>query len=129
MARLIDPLFKRRRLDLMMKETHPDFVHFEMDTYWVLHPGHDPVEWLRKYEGRWHLMHLKDMKKGVATGDLSGKGDVTTNVPLGAGQMEWAPILKTAEQVGVKFYFIEDESPFAADQIPKSLHFLEKIRW
>jgi sugar phosphate isomerase/epimerase len=116
-------------LDLLMKETDPDLVHFEMDTYWVLHPGHDPVAWLRKYQGRWHLMHLKDMKKGVATGDLSGKADVATNVPLGAGQMDWAAILKTAEQVGVKYYFIEDESPFAADQIAKSLRFLEKIRW
>jgi sugar phosphate isomerase/epimerase len=115
-------------LDLLMAETDPENVCFQMDVYWVVHPGRDPVELLRKYPGRWELMHIKDMRKGVK-GDLTGRGDVTTNVPLGTGQMDWAAILKEAEKVGIKYYFLEDESPWVGDQIPKSLRYLEELTW
>ena len=46
---------------------------YEMDVFWVVHPGQDPVKLLGKYGKRFELMHVKDMKKGVKTGDLSGK--------------------------------------------------------
>jgi sugar phosphate isomerase/epimerase len=116
-------------LDLMMKETKPDLVSFEMDTFWVVHPGHDPVKLLQQYGKRWELMHLKDMKKGVKTGVLTGKSDVSNDVTLGTGQLDWPAILKAAKKVGIKYYFIEDESPTAAEQIPQSLNYLEKVRF
>lgn len=116
-------------LDLMMQETDPDLVRFEMDVFWVVHPGQDPVKLLNKYKGRWELMHLKDMKKGVKTGLLTGKSDVTNDVILGTGQMNWPAILKAAEKAGVKWYFIEDESPTAAEQIPQSLSYLETVKF
>lgn len=115
-------------LDLMMKETKPEFVRWEMDVFWVVHPGHDPVKLLRKYGSRWELVHVKDMKKGVK-GDLSGKSDVTNDVAVGTGQMDWAAILKAAAEAGVKHYFIEDESPTVTEQIPQSLRYLEKLKW
>ena len=115
-------------MDLLMKETDPRWVRFQMDVFWVMHPGADPVRWLEKYPKRWELMHVKDMKKGV-TGDFSGKSDVSNDVVLGTGQMDWPAILKAAEKAGVKYYFIEDESPTAAEQIPQSLRFLEQVKW
>jgi sugar phosphate isomerase/epimerase len=115
-------------MDLLMKETNPKFVRFEMDVFWVLHPGQDPVKWLQKYPGRWELMHVKDMKKGVK-GDFTGKSDVKNDVALGTGQMDWPAILKTAKETGVKWYFIEDESPTVAEQIPQSLRYLEQVKW
>lgn len=116
-------------MDLLIKETHPKHVSFEMDILWVVFPGHDPVQWLKKYPGRWELMHLKDLKKGVKTGDLSGKTDVTNDVPLGTGQMNWPAILKAAKESGVKYYFIEDESPTVLEQIPQTLRFLERVKF
>lgn len=115
--------------DLMMRETNPKHVHYEMDVFWVVHPGHDPVKLLAKYGKRWALMHVKDMKKGVPTGILTGQSDVRNDVALGAGQMDWAAILREAKRVGVKYYFIEDESPDAPAQIPQSLRYLEQLRW
>jgi sugar phosphate isomerase/epimerase len=100
-----------------------------MDVFWVVHPGQDPVKLLEKYKGRWELMHLKDMRKGVKTGELTGKTDVTNDVVLGTGQMDWPAILKAAKKAGVKWYFIEDESPTAAEQIPQSLAFLETVKF
>lgn len=116
-------------MDLLMKETHPEHVRFQMDVYWVTHPGHDPVRWLEKYPKRWELMHVKDMRKGLPTGSFTGKSDVINDVVVGTGQMNWPAILKAAAKAGVKHYFIEDESPTAAEQIPLSLKYLETVSW
>jgi sugar phosphate isomerase/epimerase len=116
-------------MDLIIRETNPEHVRFQMDVFWVVYPGHDPVELLNRYGNRWELMHLKDLKKGVPTGDLSGQADVGFDVTLGTGQMDMPAILKAAEAAGVKYYFIEDESPNAPKQIPQSLRFLERVRF
>jgi sugar phosphate isomerase/epimerase len=70
--------------DLIMAETNPAWVHYQMDVFWVVHPGQDPVQLLEKYGQRFVSMHLKDMKKGVQ-GDLTGKSDVNNDVALGTG--------------------------------------------
>jgi sugar phosphate isomerase/epimerase len=115
-------------LDLLMTETKPELVRFEMDVFWIVHPGQDPVKLLEKYPKRFELMHVKDMKKGTK-GDLTGHSDVKNDVALGTGLMDWPAILKAAKQAGVKYYFIEDESPTAAQQIPQSLKFLEQVKF
>jgi len=114
--------------DLLMSETNPKFVRFQMDIFWIVHPGQDPVKLLEKYGSRFELMHLKDMKKGVK-GDLSGHSPVTNDVVLGTGQMALPAILSAAKRAGVKWYFIEDESPTAAEQIPQSLRYLEQVKF
>jgi sugar phosphate isomerase/epimerase len=116
-------------LDLLMAETNPKQVRYQMDVLWVVFPGQDPVKLLEKYKGRWELMHLKDLKKGVATGSLSGKTDVANDVVLGTGQMDWKAIMAAAKKAGIKHYFIEDESPTAAEQIPQSMKFLKQVQW
>lgn len=113
--------------DLLMTETNPKYVAYEMDILWTVFPGQDPVQLLQKYGKRFELMHLKDLKKGVK-GDLSGGTDVSNDVILGTGQMDYPAIFKAAKKAGVKWYFIEDESPTAAQQIPQSLRFLEQVK-
>lgn len=115
--------------DLLITETHPEFVTFEMDVFWTVHPGQDPVLLLQKYPTRWSLMHVKDMRKGTRTGLLTGSEDVRNDVALGSGLIDLAAVLKTGQQIGVKHYFIEDESPIAIDQIPRSLRYLESLAW
>jgi|ERR1051326_4895789 sugar phosphate isomerase/epimerase len=114
--------------DLLMAETNPRFVRYEMDIFWIVHPGQDPVKLLQKYGPRFELMHLKDMKQGLK-GDLTGHADVTNDVPLGSGQINLPAILKAAKQARVRWYFIEDESPTAAEQIPQSLRYLEQVKF
>lgn len=115
-------------MDLMMKETDPKLVSYEMDVYWVVHPGQDPVALLEKYGKRWQLMHIKDKRKG-ATGSMDGKTDVKNDVTVGTGQMDWPAILKAAKKAGVKYYFIEDESPVVNEQIIPSLRYLETVKF
>lgn len=116
-------------MDLLMEETKPELVAFEMDVLWTHFPGQDPVKWLKKYGSRWELMHLKDLKIGVPTGSLSGSTDVRNDVILGTGQINLKETIKAARKAGVKYYFIEDESPTAGEQIPESLKFLDKQRF
>lgn len=114
--------------DLLMKETKPEFVAYEMDILWVQFPGQDPVKLLEKYGSRWELMHLKDLAKGVETGALTGKTDTKNDVALGSGQVDYPAVLKAAKKAGVRHYFIEDESPSVHDQIPQSLKFLKSVK-
>jgi sugar phosphate isomerase/epimerase len=115
--------------DLLMAETKAAFVRYEMDVFWIVHPGQDPVKLLEKYGSRFELMHVKDMKKGTPTGLFTGHSDVTNNVPLGTGVIDWSAIFKAAQKAGVKWYFIEDESPTSVEQIPQSLSYLEKLKF
>jgi sugar phosphate isomerase/epimerase len=115
--------------DLMMAETKPQFVKYEMDVFWVVHPGADPVKLLEKYGNRFELMHVKDMRKGTQTGIFTGKSDVKNDVAIGTGIMDWPAILKAAQKAGVKYYFIEDESPTVVQQIPLSLRYLERVKF
>jgi sugar phosphate isomerase/epimerase len=115
--------------DTLVNETNPRHVTYEMDVFWILHPGQDPVKLLEKYPHRFELMHIKDMKKGTPTGLLTGHSDVNNDVALGTGTMNWPGILQAAKKAGVKYYFIEDESDAAAEHIPESLRFLEQAIW
>jgi sugar phosphate isomerase/epimerase len=116
-------------MDYLIQNTDPKTVSFQMDICWVVFPGQDPAKLLNKYPDRWKLIHLKDLKKGVATGALTGKTDVRNDVTLGTGQMNWPAILTAAKKAGVKYYFIEDESPTSEAQIPQSLKYLAQVKF
>jgi sugar phosphate isomerase/epimerase len=115
--------------DLMMSGTNPQYVHFQMDVFWIVHAGQDPVELLEEYGNRWELMHLKAMRDSTPTGLLTGQTDVTNDVALGTGRIDYAPILSAAKKIGVQWYFIEDESPSSEQQIPRSIHYLQTVQW
>lgn len=112
--------------DYMMQQLNPKWVNFEMDVFWIKHPGQDPVALLKKYPGRFPLMHLKDRKPGTP-GNQNGEVDVETNVVLGQGDVGIAEIMKAAKKAGVKHYFIEDESSRSVEQVPLSLQYLKSI--
>ena len=115
-------------LDVLMEKTDAKFVGFEMDVFWVAHPGADPVKFLNKYPGRWQLMHLKDIAKGARTGVYTGHAPNEESVALGTGQVQWPAVLSAASKAGVKHYFIEDEHPDAEKQIPETLKYLQTLK-
>jgi len=111
-----------------MEKTDPNYVTFQMDVMWTLFPGEDPAAWLAKYPNRWELIHLKDLRLGVE-GNLSGGTDTKNDVVLGTGQVNYPKVLKAAQEAGVLYYFIEDESPTVEEQLPLSLDYLERVRF
>lgn len=108
--------FKETLFDYLVQKTNPKYVSFEMDVLWVLVPGYDPIEYLKKYPKRFRLMHLKDRPK--AGGE---------NVALGTGQIDMKMLLTAAAKTAVKYYYIEDESKGVKQQVPKSLEHLQRL--
>ena len=113
--------------DYIVQNTDPQYVSFEMDILWTVFPGQDPVALLEKYPKRFKLMHLKDLRKGVV-GNLSGGTPVQNDVALGTGQINLPAILKAARKAGVEHYYIEDESPSYASQVPQSIAYLKELK-
>ena len=115
-------------LDLFMTLTETSGVKLQLDVLWTIFPGQNPVDIMRKYPSRIHSLHLKDLKKGVV-GNLSGGTAVENDVAIGTGQADYPTILKTAQEIGVSHFYIEDESPVFETQIKESLANLEQIVW
>lgn len=114
--------------DLFLELTDPKLVSIQMDILWTVFPGQDPVALMKKYPNRFTSLHLKDLKKGVEGND-SGGTSLDNDVALCTGQADYPAILKTAQEIGIKHYFIEDESPVFETQILESLKNLEKVKW
>lgn len=119
----------RTHFDLLVEETKPEFVSFEMDVFWVTHPGQDAAKLLEKYPSRWRMMHLKDLRRGAPTGIHTGHAPQSDDVPLGTGQVNWPAVLKAAKAAGVKHYFIEDESATPLEAVPQSIRYLEQVKF
>lgn len=113
--------------DELVEATTPGDVYYEMDVYWVVHGGADPVTLLKRYNSRWAALHVKDMRKGIPTGLNIGSSPAEDKVAVGEGQIDWPSILRTAREVGVKHYFIEDETVDALVNIPPSLDYLRAL--
>ena len=122
------PMSNGNLFDTLLAQTKPGLVVYEMDVFWFAHGGADPLRYLEKYPKRFVLMHLKDMAKGTPTGSGTGRAPNEASVPLGAGQLDMRAILQAAVKAGVKRYYIEDESPAAAQQIPVTVEYLKNVR-
>jgi sugar phosphate isomerase/epimerase len=118
---------KGTMFEYMMDKTNPKYVNFQMDVFWMKNPGQDPVALLKKYPTRWKSLHLKDRRIGTPN-NLNGRQDKETNVVLGTGDVGIAEVMKTAMALGIKHYFIEDESSRALEQVPQHIAFLKSLK-
>jgi len=85
-------------LDVLVSETDPSLVSFEMDLYWVVNGGGDPLAFLAKYPGRFKMLHVKD-----------SAGPEHRIVDVGAGDIDFKTIFARAK--GVEHYFVEHDNP------------------
>lgn len=91
-------------IEILLKNTDPSLVDYEMDIYWVVTGGEDPIKWLNEYPGRFTLCHVKDRKKGV---DLTER---EASVNVGDGSIDFKKILAVARERGMKYYIVEQEN-------------------
>lgn len=118
---------KGTMFEYMMDNTNPEYVSYQMDVFWIKNPGQDPVALLKKYPDRWKMLHLKDRRIGTPN-NPNGRQDKESNVVLGTGDVGIAEVMKTAMELGIKHYFIEDESSRALEQVPQSIAFLRSLK-
>jgi sugar phosphate isomerase/epimerase len=86
--------------EVLLKETDPAMVSFEMDLYWVVRAGQDPVKWFEKYPGRFAMVHVKDMDKQ----------DHKLNTEVGKGEVNFKQIFAKSKLAGIKHYIVEQEN-------------------
>jgi sugar phosphate isomerase/epimerase len=112
----------------LVKNTDPKYVSFELDILWAFFPGQDPAKLLNKYGSRYKALHLKDLRKGIERGSLSGSTSQENDVILGTGQIDLPAVLKAAQKAGVQHFYLEDESSASIAQVPESIKYLNGLK-
>jgi sugar phosphate isomerase/epimerase len=95
------PLEGTTGYDVLVKETDPQLVDFELDIYWARFADQDPLALFAKYPGRFAMWHVKDM---AVTGTTKGM------TPVGKGTIDFKAIFANARQSGMKWFFVEHDS-------------------
>ncbi len=93
------PVEGRIPQDVLMEETDPALVGFELDLFWITKAGGDALTYLTEHSGRFPLVHVKDM---------AVDGSMTA---VGAGTIDFAALFASSEQAGIRHYFVEHDNP------------------
>lgn len=121
-------------LQYLIENTDPEMVYLEMDLFWTTAGRADPMEYLDKYPGRYHLMHVKDMKeKKNFSGDGGDPGQWMELFPYmcsaGEGILELERIIPKAIESGVKHFIVEQDMVQEPEIVlKKSIDYLKSLR-
>lgn len=105
--------------EILLEETDKDLVFFELDLYWVIHSGNDPLKLFKENSGRFKMWHVKGKDK--INNDL--------NTEVGSGTIDFKPLFAAAKQSGMIHFFVEQENNFASnsfESIKSSCDFISK---
>ncbi|UKT63427.1 sugar phosphate isomerase/epimerase family protein [Pedobacter mucosus] len=104
--------------DILLKETDPKLVSFEMDLFWVKKSGIKPEDYFAKYPHRFPMWHVKDMDKNntavITGGALDQKPSMEilkgiSYAEVGSGNINYAEIFKHQEESGLQHIFVEQD--------------------
>ena len=117
--------------DVLLRETDPSLVKFEVDCGWMVVAGASPVEYFRRYPGRFRMIHVKDFVPVTkSTIDLVGP-ERPKGTELGRGFIDYRPIYAAARGAGIEHAFAEQEAPYLRPQLDSakaSFEFLQRFR-
>ncbi len=91
---------EKTALDIFYENTNPNEVFAEHDVYWLLHAGVDPHEYLKQFDGRIKILHLKQML------DAETKAASTAD----KGIIDFRRIIDIAKELGCLEFIYEDET-------------------
>jgi sugar phosphate isomerase/epimerase len=97
--------------DLLLSQTDPDLVKFELDCGWMVTAGRNPIDYFSKYPNRYRMIHVKDFVVGSKTSTSLSGPDRPKGTELGRGHIDYAPIFPAASAAGVEYFFSEQEPP------------------
>ena len=103
----------RTGLQILLENTDPKLVTFEIDVGWVAAAGVDPLAVIRRHKGRFTLMHVKDIKADTKA-NYALHMDPTE---VGSGKIDWKTLLPGAYAAGVRGFYVEQEPPFTRPRI------------
>lgn len=98
--------------DVLLKQTDPKLVDFELDCGWMVAAGYNPVEYFRNYPGRYRMLHIKDFVATSTPSTSLARDERPQGTELGRGHIDYKPILLAAQKAGIHDYYVEQEPPF-----------------
>lgn len=104
-------------MDILVENSEPEYVGFELDVHWLQAGGQNPIEWIKKLKGRVELVHLKDYRI-VTPEKLTGYEDLFKMVQfaeIGKGSLDFEGIIKACEESDVKYMPIEQDMTYGRD--------------
>ncbi len=125
--------------DILLQNTDPALVDFELDLYWVVKAGQDPDKWLNEHGKRIKLCHVKDLHKeekiteiDEKEGPAEGFWPLGYSCVLGTGQINYPQVLKTAKETGVEYFIVEQErfdNSTPLQDIVKDAEYMKNLRF
>ena len=114
------PLDGKLPYDVLLAETDPKLVQLEMDLYWIVKGGQDPLAYFARWPGRFPMVHVKDS---------AGPPDHKM-AAVGGGKIDFRKIFAQSDQAGIRHYFVEHDNPddpFAS--IRASYDYLQRLEF
>jgi sugar phosphate isomerase/epimerase len=113
---------------VLLSQTDPKLVMFEMDCYWITQAGLDPVKMMNEHSGRILLLHLKDRKPGFPTSQWKDKA-AEHFTEVGKGTIDWKAVLAAAKKNGIEHMYVENDEPEIApiESLRQSFNYLQKL--
>lgn len=104
--------------EILLAETDAKLVGFELDIFWAVNAGLNPVDMFKKNPGRYKMFHVKDMDKT----------DKTVFVEVGSGRIDFKRIFAASKLAGVDYIFTEQDiirkAPY--ESIAESYNYVKK---
>jgi len=114
-------------IDVLLANTDPELVDFEMDFYYTVTEGQDPEAYIRKYKPRFRLCHMRDVLKER----LPAGSDEESACDLGTGIINYPHLLSTGLHNGMKYFFVEQSRFFQETSLQSAkvnIDYLEQIK-
>jgi len=92
--------------DELIRRTDPKLVNFELDCFWCVRAGKDPVDYFQRFPGRFPQLHIKDLKPGYPPTTGEGPAAFTE---VGRGIIDWKKIFRAAREGGLKHFYVEQD--------------------
>ena len=118
--------------ELLVENTDPDYVGFEIDVHWIQRAGQDPVRWIRRLAGRAELVHLKDYRirfpEGEPSPDIFVKEQCIQFAEIGQGNLDMPAIIDASLEAGAVYLPIEQDQTYGRDPFECLKESVENIR-
>jgi sugar phosphate isomerase/epimerase len=105
--------------DILLDGTDPNLVKMEMDLYWTVNAGADPLAYFNRYPGRFALVHVKGRDKSGNMTQVAADNSI-----------DWKALFAQSEKAGIRHYFVEHDNPqVPMDSIRASFAYLRDLRF
>ena len=99
--KMIDGIFPQ---DILVDRTDKGLVDFQVDHYWVVTAGQDPIPWINKHPDRYKLSHFKDRVKGAT------EREGPAMCELGKGTINFQNIIDKTKGSAIKYYVVDQDN-------------------